>query len=95
MLHALALLVISGHPRLVNKRFAAGSIALGSALFSGSIYGLILAKMKNINVGKVLGPITPIGGRNLFEKAYDRLYYACWMDCFDSVDGLVRLGWYG
>ena len=62
MFHSLALLVISGHPRLMSKRFAAGSIAVGSAMFSGSIYALILAKMKNMNVGKVLGPLTPIGG---------------------------------
>jgi uncharacterized membrane protein YgdD (TMEM256/DUF423 family) len=46
----------------MSKRFAAGSIAVGSAMFSGSIYALILAKMKNMNVGKVLGPLTPIGG---------------------------------
>lgn len=62
MFHSLALLVISGHPRLMGKRFAAGSIAVGSALFSGSIYALILAKTKDMNIGKILGPVTPIGG---------------------------------
>jgi len=46
----------------MGKRFAAGSIAVGSALFSGSIYALILAKTKGMNVGKILGPVTPIGG---------------------------------
>ena len=62
MFHSLALLVISAHPRLAHKRFAAGAIAVGSALFSGSIYGLILMKMKGVQVGKLLGPVTPLGG---------------------------------
>jgi uncharacterized membrane protein YgdD (TMEM256/DUF423 family) len=41
---------------------AAGALALGSALFSGSIYGLVLLKSKNMAGGKFLGPVTPLGG---------------------------------
>jgi len=63
MFHSLALLAISSHPRLQHKKFAAGCIALGSALFSGSIYGMILLKMKGFQgAGRVLGPVTPLGG---------------------------------
>ena len=62
MFHGLALLAISGHPRLSGKRFGAGAIALGSALFSGSIYALVLLRSKGKAGGKILGPITPLGG---------------------------------
>ena len=45
-MNGLAMLVISGHPRLGSKKFAAGAIAVGSALFSGSIYTLVLLKSR-------------------------------------------------
>jgi uncharacterized membrane protein YgdD (TMEM256/DUF423 family) len=62
MFHGLALLAISGHPRLSQKRFGAGALALGSALFSGSLYALVLLKSKGKQGGQILGPVTPIGG---------------------------------
>ena len=62
MFNSLALIAISGHPRFMNRRFAAGSLAVGGALFSGSIYGLVLLKSKNMQGGKILGPVTPLGG---------------------------------
>jgi uncharacterized membrane protein YgdD (TMEM256/DUF423 family) len=71
MFHSLALLVVSGHPRLMNKRFAAGALAVGSAMFSGSIYGMIWLKTKNIQSGKILGPITPLGGISILRMFVD------------------------
>ena len=35
---------------------------MGSALFSGSIYALVLLKSRGKAGGKVLGPVTPLGG---------------------------------
>ncbi len=58
-LHALALILIF----ILAKQFpqslwawSAGSITIGVILFSGSLYGLVLAG------AKWLGPVTPIGG---------------------------------
>jgi len=62
MVNALAMLAISGHPRLASKKFAAGAIAVGSALFSGSIYALVLWRSRGKTGGRVLGPVTPLGG---------------------------------
>jgi uncharacterized membrane protein YgdD (TMEM256/DUF423 family) len=74
MFHSIALLAISAHPRLMHKRFAAGAIALGSAMFSGSIYGMILLKMRGFqNSGKVLGPVTPLGGIHPKGSSVERL----------------------
>jgi uncharacterized membrane protein YgdD (TMEM256/DUF423 family) len=70
MFNGLAMLAISGHPRLASKRFAAGAIAVGSALFSGSIYALVLWRSR----GKT-GGSDSLGGT----------YYACWMGSFDSI----------
>ncbi|CAK9784088.1 DUF423-domain-containing protein [Cutaneotrichosporon oleaginosum] len=61
--NGLALLALSAHPSVALglKRYktAAGLIVGGVLVFSGSIFGLVLARDK---VGKVLGPITPMGG---------------------------------
>lgn len=62
--NGLALLAVSLHPGVVsgikkNFRFAAGMILGGSLTFSGTIFALVLYREK---VGKVLGPITPLGG---------------------------------
>jgi uncharacterized membrane protein YgdD (TMEM256/DUF423 family) len=46
----------------MHRRFAGGALALGVALFSGSIYGLVLLKSKGMQGGKYLGLVTPIGG---------------------------------
>ncbi|MFN5417730.1 MAG: DUF423 domain-containing protein [Flavobacteriia bacterium] len=35
---------------------------LGVICFSGSIYGLALQHLIGLNISKILGPITPIGG---------------------------------
>lgn len=61
--NGIALLALSAHPSvsLGLKRYktAAGLIVGGVLVFSGSIFGLVLARDK---VGKVLGPVTPLGG---------------------------------
>ena len=85
MFHSLALLAISAHPRLMHRRMAAGALALGSALFSGSIFGLVLLKSKNMSGGKILGPITPLGGI-LCCDVNCRPHHSCWMGDVDSID---------
>ena len=63
--NGIALLAISYHPGLSmistvkRYRWAAGMILGGALTFSGTIFGLVLARDK---VGKVLGPMTPVGG---------------------------------
>ncbi|CAE6457391.1 unnamed protein product [Rhizoctonia solani] len=57
-INGVALLAISQHPKFSTHRFAGPAIALGTALFSGSIYLLILNKEKF----KFMGPVTPLGG---------------------------------
>jgi len=56
-------LAISYHPGIVSGirryRYAAGMILGGALTFSGTVFGLVLAREK---VGKVFGPLTPIGG---------------------------------
>ena len=64
MFHSLALLAVSAHPRLSQKRFGAGALALGSALFSGSLYAMVLLKSRGKQGAAVLGPITPFGGNS-------------------------------
>lgn len=64
MYHALALLAVGvilerRTDRLV--RAAAILFLLGIPLFSGSLYGLSLSRLGELNVNW-LGPITPIGG---------------------------------
>lgn len=58
--HALGLilvgLVLHIRPRRTALRFAAWSLALGTVVFSGSLYALVLANQP------WLGAITPIGG---------------------------------
>lgn len=61
--NGLALLAISFHPAIAagirRHRIAAGLILGGGLTFSGTIFGLVLARDK---VGKVFGPLTPLGG---------------------------------
>ncbi|ORY25923.1 hypothetical protein BCR39DRAFT_275431 [Naematelia encephala] len=61
--NGLAMLAISFHPGLLSGirkyRVASGMILGGVLTFSGTIFGLVLARDK---VGKVFGPLTPIGG---------------------------------
>jgi uncharacterized membrane protein YgdD (TMEM256/DUF423 family) len=61
--NGVALLALSAHPSVAlglrKYKTAAGLIVGGVLVFSGSIFGLVLAREK---LGKVLGPITPMGG---------------------------------
>ena len=67
MFNSLALLAISAHPRLSHNRFAAGSLAVGSALFSGSLFLMVWLKSRDKKV-TYLGPVTPLGG--FFESLF-------------------------
>ncbi|CAE6446701.1 unnamed protein product [Rhizoctonia solani] len=58
IINGVALLAISLHPKFSTHRFAGPAIALGTALFSGSIYLLVLKKEQF----KFMGPVTPLGG---------------------------------
>ncbi|KAF8756206.1 hypothetical protein RHS01_04720 [Rhizoctonia solani] len=57
-INGVALMAVSLHPKFSTHRVAGPSIALGAALFSGSIYALVL----NRDRFKFLGPVTPLGG---------------------------------
>jgi uncharacterized membrane protein YgdD (TMEM256/DUF423 family) len=66
--NGLALLALSLHPRLApaasvaglrRYRVASGMILGGALTFSGSIFALVIWRDR---VGKVLGPVTPLGG---------------------------------
>ncbi|KAF6766292.1 hypothetical protein DFP72DRAFT_866133 [Ephemerocybe angulata] len=56
--NGLAMMLVSLHPRFSTHRFAGPLIAAGGAIFSGSIFALVLAKDRF----KGLGPVTPMGG---------------------------------
>jgi len=60
LMHGIVLLGVSMHPRFSRTKATAPLIAGGALLFSGSIYGLVLGSP---SVKRVLGPITPIGGK--------------------------------
>lgn len=64
LIHSVALLAISQSPALLARsgRFAAPLILLGTTLFSGSIYTLILDTDKTISRNFRLGLATPLGG---------------------------------
>ncbi|WVQ65621.1 uncharacterized protein L199_003799 [Kwoniella botswanensis] len=60
--NGLALLAISFHPGLLGAsrkyRLASGLIISGAAVFSGSIFALVLGRDRF----RWLGPVTPLGG---------------------------------
>lgn len=64
--NGLALLAISQHPRFGRRggSWAPALIGTGAALFSGSIFALVLLNRNGPIQGawKVLGPTTPVGG---------------------------------
>ncbi len=64
LIHAAALLAISQSPALMARtsRYAAPLMLVGTTLFSGSIYALILDTEKKISRALKLGPMTPLGG---------------------------------
>ncbi|KAF9115133.1 hypothetical protein BGX27_008838 [Mortierella sp. AM989] len=67
LIHAVALLAISQSPTLLARtsRYSAPLMLVGTALFSGSIYGLVLDTEKTWSRALKLGPITPLGGLTL------------------------------
>ncbi|KAF9990502.1 hypothetical protein BGZ65_000976, partial [Modicella reniformis] len=67
LIHAVVLLAISQSPAVMSRasRYAAPLILIGTVLFSGSIYGLILDTNKTYARALKLGPITPLGGLTL------------------------------
>ncbi|KAG0246490.1 hypothetical protein B0O80DRAFT_84812 [Mortierella sp. GBAus27b] len=67
LIHAVALLAISQSPAVMARtsRYAAPLILIGTALFSGSIYALILDTNKTFSRTLKLGPMTPLGGLTL------------------------------
>lgn len=64
LIHSVALLAISQSPALLarSSRYAAPLMLLGTTLFSGSIYTLILDTDKTISRTFRLGLATPLGG---------------------------------
>ncbi|KAF8532924.1 hypothetical protein BDD12DRAFT_764136 [Trichophaea hybrida] len=58
LIHSVALLVASHNP------LAAGLFTAGMTMFSGSIYAMTLAGPEKMadGWGKLLGPVTPLGG---------------------------------
>ncbi|CCX30379.1 hypothetical protein FPQ18DRAFT_398879 [Pyronema domesticum] len=59
LIHSVAVLLSSANP------VAAGLFTAGMTMFSGSIYAMTLIgpeKLKSTGWGKVLGPMTPVGG---------------------------------
>lgn len=65
MLHVIVLLVVTAlRPHFTAKAFtiAVRLFFIGILMFSGSIYLLSLNSLTHLNMGPILGPITPIGG---------------------------------
>jgi uncharacterized membrane protein YgdD (TMEM256/DUF423 family) len=67
--HGLVLVVIGFATRQEERisgylRWSIGLFGLGMLLFSGSIFGLVLLPLLDLNV-RFLGPVTPIGGLSL------------------------------
>ena len=60
IVHGVVLLGVSLHPRLSRAKLTAPLIASGTAMFSGSIYALVLSSDDRLK--KIIGPVTPIGG---------------------------------
>ena len=56
LVHSVALLALSVAPRTVDFGNTGSLWIVGSALFSGSLYGLAMGGPR------LLGPVTPIGG---------------------------------
>ncbi|KAI5480364.1 membrane protein [Pseudohyphozyma bogoriensis] len=56
--NGVALLALSQHP-VAGRKWAGSLITVGTCMFSGSIFALLLFRNK---VGKIAGPITPLGG---------------------------------
>ncbi|SCZ98604.1 BZ3500_MvSof-1268-A1-R1_Chr7-1g09215 [Microbotryum saponariae] len=61
IVNGVALLAISQHP-IYSKRWSAPLIIVGTTLFSGSIFALLLYREKMGALTKIVGPATPLGG---------------------------------
>jgi uncharacterized membrane protein YgdD (TMEM256/DUF423 family) len=64
LIHALGFLALAfGKPYFQFSLKAVYTLLLlGVILFAGSIYGLTLQGLAGMNLGKVFGPMTPLGG---------------------------------
>lgn len=76
MYHALVLLMIGFNYNLTTslEKYMVYCFALGTILFSWSIYGLSISAAKG-NSWKFLGPITPLGGL-LLVAGWCLLFYS-------------------
>ncbi len=66
-IHALGIVVISILPKQFVRqesrlRLAKKLMLTGIVFFSGSLYLLSTLDITGLNIGKVIGPITPLGG---------------------------------
>ncbi|KAM0789027.1 hypothetical protein ACM66B_003093 [Microbotryomycetes sp. NB124-2] len=61
IMNGAALLAISQHPTH-GKRLPGLLIATGTAMFSGSIFALLLYRERMGGLSKIVGPVTPLGG---------------------------------
>ncbi|KAI9305877.1 hypothetical protein BJ944DRAFT_160909, partial [Cunninghamella echinulata] len=66
-MHAVTLLVLSSVPPTVRRihPLSRPLILGGTIAFSGSIYLLTLKKEQYPGLGKMIGPVTPLGGLSL------------------------------
>lgn len=87
IVHGVVLLGVSLHPRLSRAKLTAPLIATGTAMFSGSIYCLVLSS--NDRLRKFMGPVTPIGGKNFVLRA--RATPKHFSDAFPGL--LMLAGW--
>ena len=64
LIHAIALLALSPQETIYGKQFRTGLnlMALGSSLFSYSIYFISLKYMPGLEFVKFIWPLTPLGG---------------------------------
>lgn len=64
LIHAIALLALSPQVTIYGKSFGRGLklMALGSSLFSYSIYFISLKYVSGLEFAKFVWPITPLGG---------------------------------
>ena len=64
LIHAIALLALSPQETIYSKQFRTGLnlMALGSSLFSYSIYFISLKYVPGLEFVKFIWPLTPLGG---------------------------------
>lgn len=64
VIHALAIYIISKgeHHIARQKKLALNFLIAGIALFSGSLYWIVLCKYTGTDIPFFVGPLTPLGG---------------------------------